>query len=153
MHHEWLNGQGYHKGLSQAQIPIAARVVAVADAYLELLQNGPGRPGAGADRALALMQQQVGTRFDQECFEALASEVRGAVPRALRREEWPSGLTAREVEVLRLVSQGLSRREVAKRLVVSEHTVRHHLENIYSKVGVSSRAGAVLFAVENGLLG
>ncbi|MBI4338549.1 MAG: HD domain-containing protein [Chloroflexi bacterium] len=153
MHHEWLNGQGYHRGLSQASIPSAARIVAVADAYLELVRGGPGRRGVGIGEALNLVQQQVGTRFDPACFEALATEVRGTSPKASRGQEWPRDLTEREVDVLRLVSQGLSRREVAQRLYVSEHTVRHHLESVYSKIGVSSRAGAVLFAVENGLLG
>ncbi|MBI4328850.1 MAG: HD domain-containing protein, partial [Chloroflexi bacterium] len=134
MHHEWLNGQGYHQGLFQAGIPTAARIVAVTDAYLELAHAGPGRRGVGADEALSLMQQQVRTRFDPACFEALAAEVRSTAPQPSRRQEWPKDLTEREVDVLRLVSQGLSRREVAQQLVVSEHTVRHHLESIYGKI-------------------
>jgi len=56
------------------------------------------------------------------------------------------------VEIVRLLTKGLSRQEMAKRLVVSEHTVRHHLEHIYNKVGVSTRVGATLFAVEHDLL-
>jgi ATP/maltotriose-dependent transcriptional regulator MalT len=61
------------------------------------------------------------------------------------------GLSDREVEVLRLVSQGLSNRDIAARLVLSEHTVRRHLSNIFRKVGVGSRAGATAFAFEHGL--
>ncbi len=68
------------------------------------------------------------------------------------RRTWPAGLTEREVEVLRLVASGLSLREVAEHLVISDHTARHHLESVYSKAAVSSRAGATLFAVEAGLL-
>jgi LuxR family maltose regulon positive regulatory protein len=64
-----------------------------------------------------------------------------------------TGLTAREIEVLSLVARGLSNREVAERLVVSEHTVHRHLANIYARLGVSSRAAAVRLAVENDLLG
>jgi DNA-binding NarL/FixJ family response regulator len=56
------------------------------------------------------------------------------------------------VEILRLLSKGLNQRELAEHLTLSEHTVRHHLEHIYNKVGVSTRVGAVLFAVEHDLL-
>ncbi len=64
-----------------------------------------------------------------------------------------AGLTAREFEVLRLVAEGLSNREVAERLVVSEHTVHRHVANIYAKLGVSSRAAAVSLAAQRGILG
>jgi LuxR family transcriptional regulator, maltose regulon positive regulatory protein len=64
-----------------------------------------------------------------------------------------AGLTAREIEVLTLVAHGLSNREVAERLVVSEHTVHRHLANVYARLGVSSRAAAVRLAGEYDLLG
>jgi DNA-binding NarL/FixJ family response regulator len=57
------------------------------------------------------------------------------------------------VQVLRLIASGGTRRQVAEALVVSEGTVRSHLEHIYSKIGVSNRASATLFAMEHGLLG
>jgi ATP/maltotriose-dependent transcriptional regulator MalT len=63
----------------------------------------------------------------------------------------PGGLTAREVEVLHLVAAGKTNREVAAELTVSEHTVARHLQNIFAKLGVSSRAAATAFAVERGL--
>jgi DNA-binding NarL/FixJ family response regulator len=63
----------------------------------------------------------------------------------------PSGLTAREAEVLRLVAAGRSNREIATSLVISEHTVARHLQNMYVKLGVSSRSGATAFAFEHGL--
>jgi DNA-binding NarL/FixJ family response regulator len=63
----------------------------------------------------------------------------------------PGGLTAREAEVLRLVAAGKSNREIAADLVISEHTVARHLQNMYSKLGVSSRSGATAFAFEHGL--
>ena len=65
---------------------------------------------------------------------------------------WPSGLTDREVEVLRILATGASRQDMAKRLGVSEHTVRHHLEHIYGKIGVNTRVEAALFAIEHSLL-
>jgi DNA-binding CsgD family transcriptional regulator len=64
----------------------------------------------------------------------------------------PGGLTAREVEVLRLVAEGQTNREIAKALVLSDHTVRRHLQNIFNKIGVSSRAAATAFAFQRDLV-
>jgi DNA-binding NarL/FixJ family response regulator len=62
------------------------------------------------------------------------------------------GLTARQVEVLRLVAAGKSNREIASALVISERTVARHMQNIFAKIGVSSRAAASVFAAEHELL-
>jgi DNA-binding CsgD family transcriptional regulator len=64
---------------------------------------------------------------------------------------YPAGLSAREVEVLRLVAAGLTNPQVAEQLFLSRRTIEHHLQNIYHKLGVSSRAAATHFAVANGL--
>ncbi|MBA2276931.1 MAG: response regulator transcription factor, partial [Chloroflexia bacterium] len=64
---------------------------------------------------------------------------------------YPAGLTTREVEVLRLVAEGLSDAEVAERLYLSQHTVKTHLRSIYSKLAVSSRTAAARFATEHDL--
>ncbi|WP_142026790.1 helix-turn-helix transcriptional regulator [Blastococcus colisei] len=64
----------------------------------------------------------------------------------------PSGLTEREVEVLRLVARGCTNREIADALVLSEHTVRRHLQNVFGRLGVSSRAAAATFAVRHDLI-
>ncbi len=64
----------------------------------------------------------------------------------------PGGLTTREVEVLRLVAAGKSNREIAADLVISEHTVARHLQNMFAKLGVSSRSGATAFAFEHDLV-
>jgi DNA-binding NarL/FixJ family response regulator len=62
-------------------------------------------------------------------------------------------LSEREIEVLRLVAEGLSNREIGNRLFVSPRTAEHHVQHIYAKIGASSRASAALFAMEHGLLG
>ena len=62
------------------------------------------------------------------------------------------GLTPRELEVLRLVAVGESNREIAAELVVSEHTVARHLQNIFAKLGVSSRTAASAFAFAHNLV-
>jgi DNA-binding NarL/FixJ family response regulator len=61
-------------------------------------------------------------------------------------------LTAREVEVLRLLARGLSNKEIARQLVISPKTAGSHVESIYAKTGASNRAQASLFAVKHGLL-
>ena len=63
----------------------------------------------------------------------------------------PGGLTPREAEVLRLLAGGRTNRDIAVELVISEHTVGRHLQNIYAKIGVSSRSAATAFAFANGL--
>ncbi len=75
----------------------------------------------------------------------------GQVPRRLPAH-WPDGLTDREIDVLRLACRGSSRQEVATSLGISAKTVSRHLENAYAKIGVSTRAGAALYAVAHGLL-
>jgi len=62
------------------------------------------------------------------------------------------GLTAREVEVLRLVATGKRNRAIATELFLSEKTVARHLSNIFNKLGVSSRAAATAYAYERGLV-
>jgi DNA-binding CsgD family transcriptional regulator len=64
----------------------------------------------------------------------------------------PAGLTEREIEILRMLARGMSRRQIADELILSQHTVRHHLEHIYSKVGVGTRVAAALFAAEHDLI-
>ena len=64
----------------------------------------------------------------------------------------PPGLTERQVEVLRLVAVGSSNRDIAERLVISTRTAEHHVQDIYLKIGTSTRAGAALYAMEHGLL-
>ena len=72
-----------------------------------------------------------------------------SVLHAPKAPSYPAGLTAREVEVLRLVAQGLSDAQVAEQLVISSRTVNWHLTSIYSKLGVSSRAAATRYALEH----
>jgi DNA-binding NarL/FixJ family response regulator len=70
----------------------------------------------------------------------------------VKTSSYPTGLTAREVEVLCLVAQGLTDAQVAEQLVISPRTVNWHLTSIYSKLGVSSRSAATRFAVEHRLV-
>jgi HD-GYP domain-containing protein (c-di-GMP phosphodiesterase class II)/DNA-binding CsgD family transcriptional regulator len=156
-HHERVDGQGYYRGLTGAQIPPGARILAVADRYDELTHGLPGHPPLDSESALEGLYDDAGKAYAEECIRALEVGLRAdgtarGRARAARQRQWPSGLTTREVELLRLMAGGLSRREVAKAVFLSEHTVRHHLEHIYSKIGVRTRVAAALFAIEHDLL-
>jgi ATP/maltotriose-dependent transcriptional regulator MalT len=107
------------------------------------------RPAAGLEHAIAARAtfEQLGAERATGRAEKLVARLGGRSAAAKR-----AGMTRREVEVLTLVAEGLSNREVAERLVVSEHTVHRHLANIYARLGVSSRAAAVALASERDLL-
>jgi DNA-binding NarL/FixJ family response regulator len=70
-------------------------------------------------------------------------------PPVSKASTYPDGLTAREVEVLRLLAQGLSNAQIAEQLVLSRGTVNWYLTTIYSKIGVSSRSAATRYAIDH----
>jgi len=149
-HHERLDGSGYPRGVTASALPRAARILAVADEYDELVRGTEGRAPATRDEAMKALLAQAGTRLDAAVVRALG-KVLNSSPREESIER-PAGLTEREVEVLRLVAVGLTLKEIGRELALSQHTVRHHLEHVYEKIGTSNRAGATLFAVENGIV-
>jgi DNA-binding CsgD family transcriptional regulator len=118
------------------------------------LRQGGADPSAPADDWLAeglrlcatLGMQELGRRMLSPIAKPVRHPGRGAVqPLAV------AGLSNREVEVLRLVTQGRTNREIAEALILSEKTVARHLTNIFTKTGVDNRAGAVAFALRHGL--
>ena len=151
MHHERLDGSGYHHGVSAASISIGARVLAAADTYQAMTEERPHRPALSPAEAAAQLSQEARMgRLDREAVDAVL-ESAGQV-RARERAAWPAGLTEREVQVLRLVAQGRSEKDIARRLFISTNTVHYHVKGIYEKAGVSTRAAAALFAMENDLI-
>jgi len=81
----------------------------------------------------------------------LALAAPGGPRRPTARRKLPGGLTEREAEVLRLVARGQTNRQIAEELVLSERTVAHHLDRIFTRLGVASRAAAASFALRHGL--
>jgi DNA-binding CsgD family transcriptional regulator len=145
-HHEQPDGLGYPRGLIAERLSPGARALGVADVYVELSSRHPGDdPG----RVLALMQPLAGRQLDGACIDALRASVSMALP--ARRPKTGDLLTDREVEVIRLVAQGMTNREVGRALVISDKTVEHHVEHVLNKLGVTSRTAAVVYAVQHGL--
>ena len=150
MHRERMDGSGYPNGLAGSAIPPAARVLACAEAYQAMCEPRPHRPALPPENAAAELRADVRAgRLDGDAAEAVLAAAGHRVP---RRREGPAGLTAREVQVLRLLAQGLSNKEIAERLVISPKTAGNHIEHIYAKIDASSRATASLFAMQHGLL-
>jgi DNA-binding NarL/FixJ family response regulator len=152
MHHERLDGSGYHRGCRRRELPAAARVLAAADAFHAMTQDRPHRPALSPEQAVQELEREVHAgRLDPDAAGAVL-EAAGR-RRARRRDKLrPGGLSEREVEVARLVAAGYSNPEIADQLVISRRTAEHHVQHIYAKVGVSSRAGLALFVHEHELI-
>lgn len=151
LHHERLDGSGYYRGIPAALLSQPARVLAAADVYHALTERRPHRPAYIPEAAADHLQAEARAgRLDADAVNAVLAAAGHRV--ATIRREWPAGLSEREVEVLRLVARGLANREMAKRLTIAEKTVGHHIQHIYNKIGVSTRAAATLFAMQHELL-
>lgn len=151
LHHERCDGSGYHRQLQGASLSTAARVLAAADVWVGLTGDRAHRPALAREAATAILRREAATgALDPAAVRAVLDAV--GVPRRNARVSWPAGLTDREVEVLRLTSRGLTNRQIAARLVLAPKTVGNHLQHIYDKLGVRSRAGATLAAVQHGLV-
>ena len=148
-HHERLDGSGYHRGAPAAALSRAGRVLAVADAFTAMGEPRPHRPALAADDRVRLLgDDAVAGRL---CREAVAM-VLAAAGHAPPRRALPASLTEREADVLGLLARGLSTKEIAAALGIAPRTVKHHIEHVYEKTGVSSRAAAALFAARHDLV-
>jgi response regulator RpfG family c-di-GMP phosphodiesterase/DNA-binding CsgD family transcriptional regulator len=150
-HHERADGTGYPKGLEAGGLQPVAAILAAADSYRGLVEDRPHRPGAEpAVAAAALRDDVVGGRLDGGAVDAVLRAAGHRSPRA--RPAWPAGLTEREVDVLARLARGMTNRKVAADLGIAEKTVGNHIEHVYQKIGVSTRAAATLFALQHDLV-
>ncbi|HZM50220.1 MAG TPA: response regulator transcription factor [Vicinamibacteria bacterium] len=99
-------------------------------------------------RSVMAGQHWIGRDAVSDLVQALRAQI-GAVPEKPARERF--GLTRREIEITSSVVAGLSNREIARKLSLSEDTVKHHLTNIFNKMGASNRLELALFAVHHRL--
>ncbi|MBI1377817.1 MAG: HD domain-containing protein [Frankiales bacterium] len=146
-HHERLDGSGYFRGATGQALGAPARILAAADAYHTKIEDRPHRAAlAPQDAAAHLRAEADGGRLDRLAVDAVLAAVGSTRPGA------DSRLTARELEILVAAARGGSMRQLAKQLGIAPKTVDGHLQRIYPKIGVSTRTGATLFALEHGLL-
>jgi DNA-binding NarL/FixJ family response regulator len=94
-------------------------------------------------------QAAIDPAVQHHLLDAIAGAGDQSVP---KDDSLPDGLTAREAEVLSLIAKGLSNAEIAAQLVVSETTVKSHINHLFTKTGVRDRAQAVTYAYEHGLV-
>lgn len=148
-HHERSDGSGYHRGLTSPNLLPAARLLAAADAYHAMTEPRPHRPPVStAEAARTLTEEAQAGRLDRE---AVASVIEASGQRA-ERIRGPLGLTEREMEVVGFLARGFQTKQIARALGISAKTADRHIQNAYGKMGISTRAGAALFAVEHGLI-
>jgi HD-GYP domain-containing protein (c-di-GMP phosphodiesterase class II) len=148
-HHERLDGSGYHRGTPAAGLSATARLLAAADAYHAMTEPRPHRAAFDPGHAGQVLTEDCRAGlFDADAVAAVLAAAGQPAPQLER----PAGLTEREVEVVRLLARGLQTKQVAQQLGVSAKTADRHVQNAYAKLGVSTRAGATMFAMEHGLL-
>ena len=150
-HHERLDGSGYPHGLTGASLTRLDRLLAAADVYHAMTEPRPHRDPLELDTAARALQDEARAgRLDGDAVNAV---LKAAGARTVARRTGPGGLTTREVEVLVLLARGNSNRQIARKLGVAPKTASNHVQNIYAKLGISSRAAATLFAMQHGLIG
>jgi HD-GYP domain-containing protein (c-di-GMP phosphodiesterase class II) len=150
-HHERLDGSGYHRGLRAPALDQAARILAAADCYGAMRETRPYRPAlepAAAEEELA--REVTEGRLDPDAVDAVLAAAGHRV--AKRPPELPAGLTRRELEVLLALVLGQTNQTIADSLGISAKTVGHHVQHVYQKAGVRSRAAATVWAFENDLV-
>jgi HD-GYP domain-containing protein (c-di-GMP phosphodiesterase class II) len=152
MHHERLDGSGYHRACREPELDAAARVLACADAFQSMTQPRPHRPALQPGQAQdELLAEARAGKLDRDAVTAVLNAA-SQTPPSRRHQARPGGLSDREAEVLELVAEGCSNPEIGRRLGISHRTAEHHVQHIYNKIGVSTRAAAALYALEHGLL-
>jgi DNA-binding CsgD family transcriptional regulator len=176
-HGERCDGSGYHRGSRSAELPLTAWLLAAADCYHALGEPRPHRRAMTAGAAASELSREaeagrleagavhavLAAAGQRQPYPAAAERPLGPRPAGSElagcRPTWPAGhdsrpagLSERECEVLGLLAKGLATKQVARRLGISPKTCDHHIQRLYSKAGVSTRAGATLFALEHGLV-
>ncbi|HET7474572.1 MAG TPA: HD domain-containing phosphohydrolase [Dermatophilaceae bacterium] len=145
-HHERTDGSGYPAGVHGSELDAPSCLLAAADAFHTLGEPRPHRPRldpAAAARALSALP------LDRDAVRAVLEAADAPRPPS---PALPAALTERELDVLRLLVSGRTKRQVAAELVVSHSTVHTHTVHIYGKCRVSTRAGLAMFAMQHGLV-
>ena len=146
-HHERLDGSGYPAGVRGGELDAVCCTLAAADVAHALREPRPHRPAHTSEDAAAVL---AGLPLERDTIRAVL--VAGGTP-APALPPLPASLTERELQVVRLLAAGHTKRQIADALVISQSTVHTHTVHIYEKCEVSTRAGLTMFAMAHGLLG
>ncbi|HVT10025.1 MAG TPA: HD domain-containing phosphohydrolase [Polyangia bacterium] len=150
-HHERLDGSGYYRNSRGPDLSPAARILAAAEAFQTAREARPHRPAASDAAAAAKLRSSV--KEGRLCPDAVEAVLASAGQPARRSApERLAGLTPREIEVLRLIAAGDTTKEAARKLDIATKTADNHIQSLYVKIGVTTRAGAALYALERGLV-
>ena len=154
-HHEKCDGTGYHKRVRADAVSPHAGLLAAAEVYIGMTAERADRPAfSAADAAVELGRLASSGVLDARSIRAVLVAAGHGEPTTptVRRQQHPGGLSRREVDVLRLAAKGFTTRDLAERLNISAKTADHHIQHIYVKIGVSTRAAAALWAMENAVV-
>jgi DNA-binding CsgD family transcriptional regulator len=152
-HHEKCDGSGYHKRVCAGAENQGACVLAATEVYVGMTSDRADRPAFAAEEAvLRLVAQRVLEPRATNAVLAATGHGGPATP-APGRPQNPGGLSRREFDVLDLAARGLTTKAIALRLHISPKTADHHIQHIYHKIGVSTRAAAALWAMQNAVVG
>jgi HD-GYP domain-containing protein (c-di-GMP phosphodiesterase class II) len=152
-HHERIDGSGYHRSLPAAALSPGARLLGAAELYQSMTEERAWRPALEPAVAAGELRREVSAgKLDRRAADAVLAAAGHPSRPSRANRAWPAGLTDREVDVLRLLARGLSNKQIAGALHVTEATVHTHVINVYGKTGVKTRAGGTLFALEHDLV-
>jgi HD-GYP domain-containing protein (c-di-GMP phosphodiesterase class II)/DNA-binding CsgD family transcriptional regulator len=164
-HGERGDGSGYHRGSGGEDLTLSAWLLAAADCYCAMQEPRPYRPALDAAAAAAELRREAAAgRHSAEAVAAVLACAGATAGAGWQAEEAagsahlpelparPAGLSERECEVLGLIARGMATKQVARQLGISPKTCDHHIQRVYRKIGLSTRAGATLFALEHDLV-
>jgi HD-GYP domain-containing protein (c-di-GMP phosphodiesterase class II)/DNA-binding CsgD family transcriptional regulator len=151
-HHEKSDGSGYHKRIRADAVDPGALLLTAVEIYVGMTEERAYRPPSTPDQAArdlrGLASQGV---TDERASRAVLVAAGHGEPwaRTVARPKLPGRLTRREFDVLHLAARGLTTQQIADRLHISPKTADHHIQHIYQKIGVSTRAAAALWATQH----
>ena len=154
-HHEKCDGSGYHKRVRSSPGDLDACLLTATEIYVGMTTERADRPAFSPDDAAAeLRRLESEGVIDARASRAVLVASGHGEPRAAarKRPQNPGGLSRREVEVLHLAAIGLTTQQIADRLYISAKTADHHIQHIYAKIGVSTRAAAALWASQHAVV-
>ncbi|HTI39414.1 MAG TPA: HD domain-containing phosphohydrolase [Vicinamibacterales bacterium] len=154
-HHEKCDGSGYHRRVRADAGDLGACVLQATEIYVGLTSERADRPAfSTSDAAGELRRLESQGVLEPRATRAVlvaAGHGEGEAPAGPRPKN-PGGLSRREVDVLGLAAKGLTTKQIADRLFISTKTADHHIQHVYTKIGVSTRAAAALWAMQHSLV-